>query len=119
MDTPQLYCPYEMSARRGKFQSVPFSGGAKSPSVQLPSRSGTRAATEESANLSACRRQPARGNQTGTPPESPERASQGRNRAQSSRRAGAEPARAFAPFVAAGAGGVRAGGIAATRMEAP
>jgi hypothetical protein len=62
-----------MSARRGKFQSVPFSGGAKSPSVQLPSRSGTRAATEESANLSACRRQPARGGQAGTPPGSAER----------------------------------------------
>ena len=62
-----------MSARRGKFQSVPFSGGAKSPSVQLPSRSGTRAATEESANLSACRRQPARGGQAGTPPGSVER----------------------------------------------
>ena len=36
-----------------------------------------------------------------------------------SRLARAEPARAFAPFVAAGVGGVRAGGIAEQRLTAP
>ena len=70
------------------------------------SRSGTRAATEESVNLSACRRQPARGDQAGTPRDRPTGAAHGRNRAHSPRRlARVEPAREFA---AAGAR-VRAG----------
>ena len=114
-----MYCPYEMSARRGKFQSVPFSGGAKSPSVQLPSRSGTRAATEESANLSACRRQPARGGQAGTPPGSAER---GARTESSTLTASVRTSRARAGVRAVGhrgRGRVPAGARSAWRRHAP
>jgi hypothetical protein len=78
---------------------------AKSPSVQLPNRSGTRAATEECVNLSACRRQPARDDQAGTPPGSAERGARPESSQLAAPLARVEPTREFESFVAGGARG--------------
>src|ERR1019366_7697736 len=74
------------------------------------SRSGTRAATEESANLSACRRQPARGGQVGTPSGSAERGA----RTESSTLTSSDNASGASPRVRSvrrgGRGGAHGGG---------
>jgi hypothetical protein len=88
---------------------------AKSPSVQLPNRSGTRAATEECVNLSACRRQPARDDQAGTPPGSAERGA----RPESSQLAAPACASRASAGVRAGRRDGRVGGGSEQRLAPP